>query len=60
MLWNLTRFHPTAWSLLVNQTAFVALTYNLLQIYLAQQGHQEPNRRTRETTRRLFRPATGR
>lgn len=52
--WDLTRFHSTAWSLLVNQTVFVALTYSLLQIHLLQQGHQELNRRTRETSRRLL------
>jgi hypothetical protein len=52
--WDLTRLHSTAWSLLVNQTVFVALTYSLLQIHLLQQGHQELNRRTRETTRRLL------
>ena len=52
--WDLTRFHSTAWSLLVSQTIFVALTYSLLQIHLLQHGHQELNRRTRETTRRLL------
>ena len=52
--WDLTRFHSTAWNLLVSQTVFVALTYSLLQIHLLQQGHQELNRRTRETTRRLL------
>ncbi|MFQ5463955.1 MAG: transposase [Phycisphaerae bacterium] len=52
--WDLTRFHSTAWSLLMSQTIFVALTYSLLQIHLLQHGHQELNRRTRETTRRLL------
>ncbi len=52
--WDLTRFHSTAWSLLVSQTVFVALTYSLLQIHLLQHGHEELNRRTRETTRRLL------
>jgi hypothetical protein len=52
--WDLTRFHSTAWSLIVSQTVFVCLTYSLLQIHLLQQGHQELNRRTRPTTRRLL------
>jgi len=32
----------------------VSLTYSLLQLHLLQQGHQELNRRTTETTRRLL------
>jgi hypothetical protein len=52
--WDLTRLHSTAWNLLVSQTVFVALTYSLLQLYLLQHGHQELNRRTIETTRRLL------
>jgi hypothetical protein len=52
--WDLTRFHSTAWSLIVSQVVFVALTYSLLQIHLLQQGHQALNRCTRETTRRLL------
>ena len=52
--WDLTRFHSTAWNLIVNQVVFVALTYSLLQIHLLQQGHQALNRCTRETTRRLL------
>lgn len=52
--WDLTRFHSTAWTLVVNQAAFVSLTYSLLQIHLLQHGHQELNRRTWETTRRLL------
>jgi hypothetical protein len=52
--WDLTRFHSTAWNLLVNQTVFVALTYSLLQLHLLEHGHQELNRRTIETTRRLL------
>jgi hypothetical protein len=52
--WDLTRFHATAWSLLVSQTVFVALTYSLLQLHLLLHGHQELNRRTVETTRRLL------
>jgi hypothetical protein len=32
----------------------VALTYSLLQLHLLQQGHEELNRRTLETTRRLL------
>ena len=52
--WDLTRFHSTAWNLVVSQTVFVCLTYSLLQIHLVQQGHQELNRRTWPTTRRLL------
>jgi hypothetical protein len=52
--WDLTRFHSTAWSLIVSQTVFVCLTYSLLQIHLIHQGHQELNRRTWPTTRRLL------
>jgi hypothetical protein len=52
--WDLTRFHSTAWTLIVSQTIFVALTYSLLQLHLLQHGHQELNRCTPETTRRLL------
>lgn len=52
--WDLTRFQSTAWSLVVSQTVFVCLTYSLLQIHLLQQGHEELNRRTWPTGRRLL------
>jgi hypothetical protein len=52
--WDLTRFHSTAWSLVVSQTVFVCLTYSLLQIHLLQKGHQELNRRTLPTSHRLL------
>lgn len=52
--WDLTRFHSTAWSLIVSQTVFVCLTYSLLQLHLLQQGHAELNRRTWPTSRRLL------
>jgi Transposase DDE domain len=52
--WDLTRFHSTAWSLVVSQTVFVCLTYSLLQIHLLRQGHEALNRRTVPTTRRLL------
>jgi hypothetical protein len=52
--WDLTRFHSTAWNLVVSQTVFVCLTYSLLQIHLLQQGHEALNRRTLPTTRRLL------
>ena len=35
--WDLTRFHSTAWSLVVSQLVFVCLTYSLLQIHLLRQ-----------------------
>ena len=53
-MWDLTRFHSTAWSLVVNQLVFVCLAYSLLQIHLLGHGHQELNRRTRPTSRRLL------
>lgn len=52
--WDLTRFHSTARALVVSQTVFVCLTYSLLQIHLLTQGHQELNRRTWPTGRRLL------
>ena len=52
--WDLTRFPSTAWNVIVSQTVFVALTYSLLQLHLLQHGHQELNRRTVETSRRLL------
>jgi hypothetical protein len=52
--WDLTRFHSTAWSLVVSQTVFVCMTYSLLQIHLLQKGHDELNRRTWPTSRRLL------
>jgi hypothetical protein len=52
--WDLTRFHSTAWNLVVSQLVFVCLTYSLLQIHLLHHGHQELNRRTRPTSRRLL------
>ena len=38
----------------MSQTVFVALTYSLLQLHLLQHAHQELNRCTPETTRRLL------
>jgi Transposase DDE domain len=52
--WDLTRFHSTSRSLIVNQLVFVCLTYSLLQMHLLRQGHQELNRRTRPASRRLL------
>ncbi len=52
--WDLTRFHSTAWNLIVSQTVFVCLTYSLLQLHLLHQGHEELNRRTWPTSRRLL------
>jgi hypothetical protein len=44
--WDLTEFTSRAFSLVVNQVIFVALAYNLLQLYLKRQGREELNRRT--------------
>ena len=52
--WNLTRFHSTAWSLIVSQTVFVSLTYSLLQIHLLEHGDEEINPRTWQTTHKLL------
>jgi hypothetical protein len=52
--WDLTRFHSTAWSLVVSQLVFVCLTYSLLQVHLLRRGHEELNRRTPPTSRRLL------
>jgi hypothetical protein len=52
--WDLTRFHSTAWNLVVSQLVFVCLTYSLLQLHLLRHGHHELNRRTLPTTRRLL------
>ena len=52
--WDLTRFRSTAWSLIVSQLVFVCLTYSLLQLHLLRYGHQELNRRTWPTARRLL------
>ena len=52
--WDLTRPPSAAWSVIVSQTVFVTLTYSLLQLHLLQHGHQELNRRTVETSRRLL------
>jgi hypothetical protein len=52
--WDLTRFYSTAWSLVVSQLVFVCLTYSLLQVHLLRHGHEELNRRTWPTSRRLL------
>jgi len=52
--WDLTRFHSTARSLVVNQTVFVSLSYSMLQLHLLKEGHAALNRRTSETARRLL------
>lgn len=44
--WDLTGFTSRTFSLVVNQVVFVALAYNLLQLYLKRQGREELNRRT--------------
>ena len=44
--WDLTKFTSRAFSLVVNQVVFVALSYNLLQLHLKRHGREELNRRT--------------
>jgi hypothetical protein len=53
-IWDLTRFHATAWNLVASQLVFVCLTYSLLHFHLLRHGHQELNRRTLPTGRRLL------
>jgi hypothetical protein len=54
--WDLTGFTSRAFSLVVNQVVFVALAYNLLQLYLKRQGRKELNRRTRPSVQRQLLP----
>lgn len=54
--WDLTGFTSRAFSLVVNQIVFVALAYNLLQLYLKRQKRSELNRRTRPVTQRQLLP----
>ena len=54
--WDLTGFTSRAFSLVVNQIVFVALAYNLLQIYLKRQNRAELNRRTRPVVQRQLLP----
>jgi len=54
--WDLTGFTSRAFSLIVNQVIFVALAYNLLQVYLKRRGRAELNRRTRPVVRRQLLP----
>ena len=54
--WDLTKFRSRSFSLVVNQIVFVALAYNLLQIYLKRKKRAELNRRTRLATQRQLLP----
>lgn len=54
--WDLTGFTSRAFSLVVNQVVFVALAYNLLQLYLKRKGRAELNRRTRPSVQRQLLP----
>lgn len=54
--WDLTGFTSRAFSLIVNQIVFVALAYNLLQVYLKRQRRAELNRRTRPVAQRQLLP----
>ena len=54
--WDLAKFSSRAFSLVVNQLLFVALAYNLLQLYLKGQGRSELNPRTRPAVQRQLLP----
>ena len=54
--WDLAAFTSRAFSLVVNQILFVALAYNLLQLYLKDQGRPELNPRTRPSVQRQLLP----
>jgi len=55
--WDLTGFTSRAFSLVVNQIIFVALAYNLLQLYLKRsEKREELNRRTRPIVQRQLLP----
>lgn len=45
--WDLTQFTSRSFSLIANQIVFVALAYNLLQLYLKRNGRQELNQKSR-------------
>jgi hypothetical protein len=54
--WDLTRMHSCAFSLVVNQSLFVLLTYTLLQAHLFLRRRQELNRSVWERTWNLLSP----
>jgi len=55
--WDLTGFTSRSFSLIVNQLIFVALAYNLLQIYIKRcKKREELNRRTRPVVQRQLLP----
>ena len=54
--WDLAKFSSRAFSLVVNQLLFVALAYNLLQLYFKNQGRSELNPRTRPGVQRQLIP----
>ena len=53
---DLTDFKSQAFSLVVNQVVYVALTYSLLQMYLLRTGRTELNRRTLPRIRKQLMP----
>ncbi len=54
---DLTDFTSRAFSMVVNQTVFIFLAYNLLQIYLLRQNRQELNKMTLPLIRRQLLPS---
>jgi hypothetical protein len=54
---DLTDFTSCAFSMVVNQVVFIMLSYNLLQLYLVNQGRPELNKRTLPRVRQQLLPS---
>ena len=54
--WDLANFTSPNFNLVVNQIAFVLLSYSLLQLYFLRKGRKELNRRTRSRARDYLLP----
>jgi hypothetical protein len=54
---DLTHFTSCAFSLVVNQVVFIMLAYNLLQLYLLDQGRKELNKKTLPRIRQQLLPS---
>jgi hypothetical protein len=54
---DLTNFTSRALSMVVNQVVFIMLTYNLLQLYLLDQGRPELNKKTLPRVRQQLLPS---
>ena len=54
---DLTHFTSRAFSMVVNQVAFIMLAYNLLQVYLLHRGRKELNQKTLPRIRQQLLPS---